>query len=189
MTDAEAAETTAIVLDYLPHGRSSNDRPRYEQVPLAQALGVEDFRLFELVLEDEHEISIGEEMIVRPPTSPVSEFREVSYEGLSTGAGSEVEYVVRELVEGNEDRFVALYNEAQPITLRLHQLNLLPGIGDKLRDDILDARKRQPFEDFGDLEERINGLHDPEGIVVDRILEELQNADLKYYLFVGGGPY
>jgi putative nucleotide binding protein len=79
---------------------------------------------------------------------------------------------------------VDFYNEAQPITLRLHQLNLLPGIGKKLRNDVLDQRKRKPFESFEEIEERISGLHNPEEVLVERILEELHEEDLKYRLFV-----
>lgn len=189
MSDANADGSAAIVLDYLPHGRSAGDRPRYEQVPLAQALGVDGFRLYDLLLEDDHEISIGDELTVRPAESPIEEFQEITYDDLSSGARSELEYVVRELVEQDTYRFVNVFNEGQPITLRLHQLNLLPGIGDKLRDDILEGRRRQPFADFEDLGDRVGGLHDPEGTIVDRILEELRDEDVKYYLFVGSGPY
>lgn len=189
MSDVEAAESTAIVLDYLPHGRTAGDRPQYEQAPLAHALGVQDFRLYEIVLEEDHEIAIGDEVGVRPAGPEVAEFRELTYDDLSSGASAELEYVVREMLERFEDRFVTVFNDAQPITLRLHQLNLLPGIGDKLRDDIIDERRRGAFESFADLEERIDGLHDPEGAIVGRILEELEDADIKYYLFVRGGPY
>ena len=80
------------------------------------------------------------------------------------------------------------YNDAQPITLRLHQLNLLPGIGKKLRNSILDERKRKPFEDFDDLTERVAGLHRPKEILAERILEELREEDLKYRIFVGRDP-
>jgi putative nucleotide binding protein len=79
---------------------------------------------------------------------------------------------------------VDFYNDAQPITLRLHQLNLLPGIGKKLRNNVLDERKRGPFESFAELEERVSGLHRPREVLVERILEELREDDLKYKTFV-----
>ncbi|MFC7175521.1 DUF655 domain-containing protein, partial [Halosegnis marinus] len=75
---------------------------------------------------------------------------------------------------------------AQPITLRLHQLNLLPGIGKKLRNDILDERKRKPFESFEELTERVSGLHKPREVLAERIAEELREDDLKYRIFVRG---
>jgi putative nucleotide binding protein len=111
--------------------------------------------------------------------------RIIDHDDLSQGAQNELEYAVEDLVTAQEGRFVDFYNEAQPITLRLHQLNLLPGIGKKLRNNILDARKRGPFEDVEDLTERVSGLHRPKEKLVERILEELREEDLKYKTFVG----
>jgi len=182
-TTASEAARLAIVLDYLPHGRSDDDRPQYQKSPVAQVLTADGFGLFELVFADDESVSIGDEVSIDPPPSGVERVRRIDFDALSGGARSELEPVVRELLEADEDRLVEFYNEAGPITLRLHQLNLLPGIGDKLRDDILDARKRQPFESLVDLEERISGLHKPEEIVVERVMEELRDEDVKYKLF------
>ncbi|MDZ7701727.1 MAG: DUF655 domain-containing protein [Halobacteriales archaeon] len=181
---AESSPRTAVVLDVLPHGRADDDRPRYRKSPLALALDVERFGLLELVLADEADLNIGDEVGVDPREPPVELARPMAYEDLSGGARSELEHVVRETIEADEDRLVEFYNEAGPVTLRLHQLNLLPGVGDKLRDNILDARKRKPFEGLADLDERVSGLHDPKGTVVERVLEELRDEDVKYKLFV-----
>ncbi|MEF8857096.1 MAG: DUF655 domain-containing protein [Haloplanus sp.] len=186
----DAAEGTdrsyAVVLDYLPHGRPGDDRPQYKKSPLAYALGESEFRLLELTIDDDADVGIGDRIVLGPAEEreAVSRIREVGYDDLSNAANSELEYVVEEIVDRHERRFVDFYNDAQPITLRLHQLNLLPGIGKKLRNDVLDERKRAPFESFEELEERIAGLHDPKGVLVDRILEELRDEDLKYRTFV-----
>ena len=184
--EEEVERSYAVVLDYLPHGRPDDDRPQYKKSPLAYALGESEFRLLELTLDDEADVSIGDRIVLEPAAERkvVGRIREVGYDDLSNAAHSELEYVVEEIVDRNERRFVDFYNEAQPITLRLHQLNLLPGIGKKLRNDVLDERKRAPFESFEELEERIAGLHDPKGVLVDRILEELRDEDLKYRTFV-----
>jgi putative nucleotide binding protein len=184
---ADADRTYAVVLDHLPHGRPGDERPQYKKSPLAYALGESEFGLLELTLEDEADVSIGDRIVVepQPERTAVERVREVAYDDLSNAAHSELEYVVEEVVDRHERRFVDFYNDAQPITLRLHQLNLLPGIGKKLRNDVLDERKRAPFESFADLEERITGLHDPKGVLVDRIIEELRDEDLKYRTFVG----
>lgn len=177
------AAAVAVVLDVLPHGRADDDRPQYQKPPLAHALGVSDFQLAELVLGDPGAVSIGDEIVVDPPPEAIESVRSLAFESLSGGAQAELEHAVRELVESNDDRIVDFFNEAGPITLRLHQLTLLPGIGDKLRDNVLDARDRQPFESLEDLEARVSGLHDPTEIVIERILQEIRDEDVKYKLF------
>lgn len=181
MSDAD--RESAIILDYLPHGRADDDRPGYKKPPLAFAVEPEEFHLYELTLADDTEIRIGDRLDLDDPDG-VESVSPVEYDDLPSGGQSELEYVVADLIEEHEDRFVDFYNEAQPITLRLHQLNLLPGIGKKLRNTILDERKREPFESFEELEDRVSGLHDSEGVLADRILEELREEELKYRLFV-----
>lgn len=187
-SDSEEPESRhAVVLDYLAHGLSDDGRPQYESAPAGYAMGVDDFHLYEVAFDEDERLTIGSTVVVEPARARdvVIDARSVAYEDLSSGAQSELEYVVRDMVEEDEERFVDYYNEAQPITLRLHQLNLLPGIGKKLRNSILDERKRKPFESFEELEERVSGLHDPANVLVERILEELRDEDLKYRTFVG----
>jgi len=181
--DESAGAGTAVVLDFLAHGRTEDDRPQYQKEPLAYAVDIKDFTLYELVMEADSDISIGDGVDVHE-RGDVERINRVEYEDLPGGASSELDYAIEDIVEANEKRFVDFYNEAQPITLRLHQLNLLPGIGKKLRNDVLDQRKRKPFESFEEIEERISGLHNPEEVLVERILEELHEEDLKYRLFV-----
>jgi putative nucleotide binding protein len=182
----DTEQRLAVVLDVLPHGRADDDRRQYNKSPLAYALGEEDFRLVELRLADDADISIGDRVVVGPEADRerVEAVDDVDYSALSNTALNEVEYVVEEILTEQESRFVDFYNDAQPITIRLHQLNLLPGIGKKLRNNILDERKRGPFESFEDLEERISGLHRPKEILAERILSELRDDDLKYKVFV-----
>ncbi len=198
MSDAEESDTAeeaapdesveyAVVLDHLPYGRPDDDRPQHQKPEIAYAVGEAEFDLFELTLVDEGGVSIGDRIVVAPDADRelVQRYREIEHSDLSRGAEQELEYVIEEIVERHPRRFLDYFNDAQPLTLRLHQLNVLPGIGDKLRDDILESRKREgPFESFEELEERISGLHDAKGTVVDRIMEEL-TEDVKYRAFVG----
>ena len=171
----EQTPRSAVVLDFLPHGRTDDDRPQYQKSPLAHALEASDFGLYELVLGEGERVTIGDEVTIDPRDEAIERVRRIAYDHLSRGARSELEHVVREKLDADENRLVEFYNEAGPITLRLHQLNLLPGIGDKLRDDIIDERKRGPFSSLADLEERISGLHRPMEIVVERVMEELRD--------------
>jgi putative nucleotide binding protein len=176
----------AIVLDFFPNGRSEGGPQRYDRQPLGYALGTQDFWLYQIVFEEDSDVGIGDEVVVEPreEREGIQYLERVEYEDVSGGAQSELEYVIEDMIEEAEDRFVEFFNDAQPITLRLHQLNLLPGIGKKLRRNILDERKRQPFQDMEDLEMRVSGLHDPKDILAERIVEEIRDDDLKYRIFV-----
>ncbi|KTG27521.1 DUF655 domain-containing protein [Haloferax profundi] len=185
--DADATAEYAVLLDVLRHGRQDDGRRRFDADPIAYALDESNFRLLELTLAEDADVSIGDRVVVSPVADReiVKQVEQLSYGDLSNTADSELEYVVADIVDADEARFVDFYNDAQPITLRLHQLNLLPGIGKKLRDKILEERKRYgPFESFEDLQERVSGLHHPKEVVVERILEELHGDDVKYKTFV-----
>ncbi|QZX99544.1 DUF655 domain-containing protein [Halobaculum rubrum] len=176
----------AYVLEYLPHGRADDDRPQHRRSAVAYGLGERDFRLFEFDLTDDAEFGIDDRVAIEPETAPgIERARRVEYDDLNHGARQELEYVVEDIIEADESRFVGFYNDAEPISLRLHQLNLLPGIGKKLRNNVLDARKRGPFESFADLSDRVSGLHSPKETLVERVMEELRDDDLKYRIFVG----
>ncbi|MFB6094776.1 MAG: DUF655 domain-containing protein [Halanaeroarchaeum sp.] len=184
--DAGSADREyAIVLDVLAHGRSDAPEPQYQRSPVAYLVAERDFSLFEVALTEDADITIDDRVAIRPDFEPgIERGHQIEYDGLTDGAQSELEYVVEEIVEERESEFVDFFNEAQPVSLRLHQLTILPGIGDKLRDAILDRRKRRPFESFEDLESSIDGLHDPKGTIVDRVLAEIrEDEDLKYTLF------
>ncbi|PSP66631.1 DUF655 domain-containing protein [Halobacteriales archaeon QS_1_69_70] len=175
--------TTAVVVDFLPRGSPSDDRPQYEKSPVAYALGEADFRLVEVALADDAGVNIGDRVQIDPPGEAVEARRDVGYGDLTSTAESELEHAIDRIVDADTRRFVDFYNDAQPITTRLHVLNLLPGIGKKLRNNVLDARKREPFESFEDVERRVSGLHNPRAVLVERILEELREEDMKYRIF------
>lgn len=177
-------EQSIIVLDFLPRGRSDDERPQYQKEPLVLGVDTETFVLYELTMEPGESKSIGDEVLGLSDDESVQNVRRIGYDELSRGAVSELEHVIREVIMEEEDRFVDVYNSAGPISLRLHQLNLFPGIGDKLRDTILEERDREPFDNLSDLESRISGLHDPAEILVERILDEIRDDDVKYKLFV-----
>ncbi len=135
MSESETdSEASAVVLDFLPNGRAEDDRPQYQKEPVAYVLTESDFHLLELTLEQEASVGIGDSIPIEPPAARenVTNVREVAYGDLTSAAQSELEHAVADIVDRHERRFVDFYNDAQPITLRLHQLNLLPGIGKKL---------------------------------------------------------
>ena len=185
-SEPEASSREAVIVDYLPHGRPDDTRPQYQKAALAYALETETFDLLELTLTEDADVNIVDRIPIDEAADDavIEDVTDIEYDDLSNSGVSELEYAVEAIIDADEQRFVDFYNDAQPISLRLHQLNLLPGIGKKLRNKIIDKRKRQPFESFEDLADRVGGLHNPKEVIAERIMEELRDEDLKYKIFV-----
>ena len=185
-SEPEAASREAVIVDYLPHGRPDDTRPQYQKAALAYALETESFDLLELTLTEDADVNIVDRIPIDETANDavIEDVADIEYDDLSNSGVSELEYAIEAIIDADEQRFVDFYNDAQPISLRLHQLNLLPGIGKKLRNKIIDKRKRQPFESFEDLADRVGGLHNPKEVIAERIMDELRDEDLKYKIFV-----
>lgn len=110
--------------------------------------------------------------------------RRIGYEDLTVAAQNELPFVIQELVEEQEERFLRFYNEAEAITTRFHMLELIPGLGKKTMWAILEERKQGPFESFEDLAERVANLHHPAKLLAKRIEMELSDPAQKYHIFV-----
>jgi putative nucleotide binding protein len=87
-------------------------------------------------------------------------------------------------VKKQEMRFVEWFNKSQPLSTRMHQLELLPGLGKKHMWQIVEARDEKSFESFREMRERVKLMPDPEKIIVRRILNELEGKE-KHNIFVG----
>ena len=69
------------------------------------------------------------------------------------------------------------------MTMRMHQIELIPGFGKKHMWEILEVRKEKPFESFADLKARVKLLPDPKLAIVKRILLEMEGKE-KWKVFV-----
>ena len=67
--------------------------------------------------------------------------------------------------------------------MRLHQMELIHGIGKKHLAQILEQREIKPFESFADLKARVSLLPDPVQILSGRIVQELE-GNAQNFLFV-----
>jgi len=171
----------AIVLDYLPHGYYGM---RISQ-PVAQVLGEEYFSLLEVIVRDEIHLKVGLRVYIGDGKREEVKFikRRIEFKDLTGAAKEEVTDIVENLVKTKPKKFLDFFNNAGPITTRLHQLELLPGIGKKHLWAIIAAKKEKSFGSFEDLKKRVSMLPDPEKMIIKRILEELEDKD-KYRLFV-----
>ncbi len=179
-------EEKAIILDFLPNGYPMDTKPLHMRHPIAQALGREHFILLELVpkkgifLQPNEEVYMGEgkrdkihHIVGKIPMSRLTET-----------AKSSIAPLLREIVKNNEARFVEFFNTAVPINTRVHQIELIPGIGKKHMWEILEEREKELFKSFKNIKDRVKLIPDPEKAIVKRIIVELEGKD-KHHLFVG----
>ncbi len=180
-----AKEEHAVILDFLPHGYPMDRRPMHLKTSIAHAIGKETLVLLELVpkkdafLQPHEEVYIGEGK--RDKIHHI--IGRISVSKLTETAKSELNYIVEELVNKNEAKFVDFYNRAGPLNTRMHQLELLPGIGKRHMLNIIEVRDVKPFASFKDIRERVKLLPDPEKAIIRRILLELEGNE-KHYIFV-----
>lgn len=175
-------EEHAYVLDFLPYGRSS-EKSRHLAVPTVQIMGEQFFTLLEAELKIGATVLVHERIYIgRDRREKVDRIlTRISYEQLTANAKAEIVPLISELVKTQEKRFVDFFNNSQPVTPRMHSLELLPGIGKKSMWQTVNMRERKQFASYKDIQER-TGLSDIPKIISKRIIEEL-STDSKYRLF------
>lgn len=174
-------EDKAIILDFLPQGKSSG----FKSEPIAIVLGINFFTLLEVVPKPGVDLKPLEEVYIgRDSRDKIDHIKQrIPYEQLTNTAKSELERAVDHVIQLNEKKFLHFFNASGSISLKRHQLELLPGVGKQHLEDILKARQAKPFESLKDVEDRIRFLTSPLSIIRRRVMSELE-GDQKHYLFV-----
>ncbi len=175
-------EENAIVLDHLEHGYPFEQAA--VKTPIVQALGLDHLTLLELIpkkgvmLQPMQKVYIGE-----GKREEIHHIKgKIPAEKLTATAANSLQEAVEEIVTAQEARFVEFFNKAQPLSMRMHQLELLPGVGKKHMWEVLNARKEKPFESLEDIKNRVKLLPDPKQLVVKRIISEIEGKE-KYRVF------
>ncbi len=151
--------------------------------PVVQAVGESHFTLLELVprsgakLKPQNRVSIQKDS----QTKIDHVKRRIFYEDLIPESTAELSFVIELIVTKHEYKFVQFFNEAKPITTRMHSLQLLPGVGKTLMWALLDERKKAPFKNFEDIAARTK-LQNPKTTITARIINELKE-DVKRWVF------
>lgn len=173
-------EEQVIILDYLPNGYPLEKK----MMPIAQAIGENNFTLLELVPRRGVSLEIGEEVYIGEGKRDKVYYilGRLKREKLTESAKTQLQEVVSGIVKKNEEKFVKFFNEALAINKRLHQIELLPGLGKKHMQEILKQREEEPFTSFADMKKRVTNLPDPEKAVEKRIFQELTTME-RYNLF------
>jgi putative nucleotide binding protein len=182
---AEKKEVNAIVLDVLMKGHAEDPRPTFKREPIVQAMGIEQFKLLELVPKPTAIINLHENVYIGDAERDKIERvkRRIGYSDLTNTAQGELPFIIEKVVKEREQDFVTFFNKALSITPKLHMLHLLPGIGKKLMWEILEERTKKPFTSFTDISTRIKSIPHPEKMIQARIMEELQEKEVKYHVF------
>ena len=185
MEQQKTREEYAIVLDFLPNGYPFDTRPGYMKTPIVQAMGKTHFVLLELVPKKDIALQPHEEAYIgdgkRDKIHHIN--GRLPAQKLTATARAELEFVIANVVKANEQRFINFFNTAQPLSTRMHSLELLPSMGKKRMWEMLGAREQKPFESFKEMRERLRLLPDPEKAIEKRIMAELSEPQ-KHYLFV-----
>ncbi|MBU0530412.1 MAG: DUF655 domain-containing protein [Nanoarchaeota archaeon] len=171
----------AIVLDFLSHGHHGMDRSQ----PVAQVMGEDFFSLLEVIIRNDVSVNIRDRLYIGDgKRNEVKYIRgRIGYTELTVASKQELIDIIEYIVEKNQERFINFFNKSGQLTTRLHQLELLPGIGKKHLWAIIDARKEREFKSFDEMKKRVPLLPDPEKMIVKRIIEEIEDKD-KHRVFV-----
>ncbi len=174
-------EEYAIVLEYLPNGYPLERK----MMPIAQVIGEKNLTLLELVPRRGVSLEIGEKVYIGEGKRDKVYYilGRLHREKLTEQAKQQLEEFIKKIVKEREKEFVNFFNKSEAINKRIHQIELLPGLGKKHMTEILKQRKEKTFESFGEMKKRIQNLPDPERAVEKRIIEELTVLQ-RYNLFV-----
>ena len=175
-------EEFAYVLDFLPRGKSAVIKGR--EGPIVQAIGEERLTLLELLAMENQDFEVGEKVRIGKEGREkiASVLGKLTYSELTPESVAALPSVVETLVKASESKFVVYFNELQPLTPRLHGLELIPGIGKTFMKEIVEMREKKPFTDFEDLQQRV-GIREPAKLIARRIIEEL-SGDERINLFI-----
>ena len=180
-------EDYIIVLDYLPRGHVESRTRSFKSEPIIQAIGTNYFTILELVPRKSHinKIKIKDKYYIGSGQREIIDHIKgrISHNELTANAKFELEDTISKIIKDNEERYVNFFSNSKPITTRMHQLELLPGIGKKIMWEIINERKKSRFDSFKDISARISKIPDPEIMILKRVLTELENED-KYYIFI-----
>jgi putative nucleotide binding protein len=172
-------EEHAIVLEYLPNGYPLEKR----MMPIAQAVGITNLTLLELVPRRGVSLEIGEKVYIGEGKREKIYYilGRLNREKLTEPAKEQLKEVISKTTK--DKKFLDFFNKAEAINKRIHQIELLSGFGKRHTQEIIEKRGEKPFSSFEDMKKRIHNLPDPEKAIEKRIFQELISFE-RYNLFV-----
>lgn len=176
----QVKEEYAIVLDVVLSGQNS-----FKDNETVQAIGTNNFTLLELVPKQGVILKSGDKVYIGEGKRDEIQYikRSLFFDKLSASGKSELLFIITDIVNSKEEYYVNFFNNAGPITIRKHSLELVSGIGKKHLTELLEERHVKPFESFEDIKQRCPYLPDPAKAIAQRILNEFDGKDeFKFFL-------
>jgi len=170
------------VLDFNPRGKSSTVKGR--DGIIITAIGEDRLTILEILGVPNSTFEIGEKIFIGKEgrTKVLSVLGKLDYDKISSSSQTELQTVVEKIVTQNESRFVEYLNNAQPLTPRIHALELIPGIGKTYMKIMIEERDKKKFESYKDLQDRV-GFKEPIKHITERIMDEI-TGESRMNLFV-----
>ena len=144
-------------------------------MPLAQAIGEKTLVLLELAPRKGISLETGEKVYIGEGKRDKVYYilGRLKREKLTESAKQHLESAMGQIVKDREKEFVEFFNKATAINKRIHQIELLPGMGKRYAKEIIEEREKGDFESFEDIKKRIKNLPFPEKAIEKRIVLEL----------------
>lgn len=174
-------EEYVIIIEYLPYGYPLEGKG----TPVVQAIGKSNMTLLELIPRKGTSFEIGEEVYIGEGKRDKIYYilGRLKREKLTESAKTQLEEFISRVVEERSGEYVDFFNKSDAINKRIHQIELLPGMGKKHMHEIIKGREDKEFASFEDIRERIQNLPDPKKAIEKRILKELTDLE-RYNLFI-----
>ncbi len=174
-------EEYAWVIDSLPQGKSTDLRSE----AVVQLIGHRFFTLLEATVKPDVQVSITQKVYIgKEQRKEIERIKgRLVFTQLTRNAKDNLVTILKLIVHEREQDFIGFINRAAPMSMRVHQLELLPGIGKKHLETLLAEREKKLFENFTDLKTRISSIPDPALLFVHRIIDEIKGNE-KHYLFL-----
>ena len=141
-TQLRKYEEHAYVLDFKSRGKSITVRGRTGVI--VNAIGEEWLALLEILGVENSTFDVGERIYIGKEgrTKVKSVLGKIDYTKISILTQNEIPRIIELIVTKNEKRFVDYLNNAQPITPRIHALELIPGIGKTYMNVLIQEREK-----------------------------------------------
>jgi len=132
-------EEYAIILEYLPNGYPLEGR----MMPIAQAIGETNLTLLELVPRRGTRLEIGEKVYIGEGKRDKIYYilGRLHREKLTETAKDRLQEFIGKIVKEKKQEFIDFFNRAEAINKRIHQIELLPGLGKKHMIKIIKQRQ------------------------------------------------